>query len=197
MIRRRIVVSRRRGSRYYTGQISGSHIPWSQIVAGLVVAIIGLFLMVYNLNDTAPYLKISGHVTNEYEHLVNDGFGNMQYDSNWLKIDNNSNIFVFDKNDFQPVVSDHSFFRGQKIDIYVTHDTPPSVAAIQLYDPFGVPSIKYVIAPYKQNPNTYSTGSLSPVVGLVIMMIGLFVIAYNIWKYAIARKRLQAESHHL
>jgi hypothetical protein len=187
-------ISTRRPSRYYvTGQITGSHIPWSQILLGLIVAIIGLFLMVYNWNDTAPYLKISGHVTNEYEHLINDGLGNMEYDSNWLKIDSDKNIYVFDKRIFQPVVSDKSFFKGQKIDLYVTDDDPPNVAAIQLYDQFGVPSIKYVTPPYKQNPNTYSTGSLSPMVGLVIMIIGLLVMAYNYWKYRLARKRLLAE----
>jgi hypothetical protein len=189
MMRRRVVMSRRRGPSSYAGHSSSSSSPLLLILEGMLVAFIGLFLLVYNLNDTAPYLKISGHVKNEYEHLINDGLGNMQYDSNWLQIDSNSNLFVFSKNDFQPIVADKSFFKGQKIDIYTTNDTPKKVAAIQLYDQFGVPSIKYVTATYKQNPTTYSTGSLSPIVGLVIMLIGLLVMAYGTRKYLQARKR--------
>ncbi len=193
LMRRRVVISRRRMSSSYADQIRGSRSQWQLILYGIVVAIIGLFLLVYNLNDTAPYLKISGHVTNEYEHLLNDGLGNMQYDANWLQIDSSKDLFVFDKNDFTPVVADKSFFKGQKIDIYATNDTPKQIAAIQLYDQFGIASTRYVTAEYEQNPNTYSTGSLSPIVGLVIMLIGLFVMIYGAWKFLQARNRLRAE----
>src|SRR5579872_2969139 len=132
--------------RGYTRLFSSYRGPLSVIVQGMLVALVGLALFVFNLNDSAPYQKLTGHVAQGYEET--DSYG--QYSSSWVQLDSSKNLFNFDKDGFQPAVS-QPFIRGQKITIYYTTDTPPQVAAIQFYNQFGDPTIKDVTAAYKQN----------------------------------------------
>lgn len=174
--------------RGYTRLFSRYRGPLSVLVQGMLVVIIGLALVLFNLNDNVSYQKITGHVVNAYEET--DSFG--QYSSSWVQLDSSKDLFNFDKDGLHPAAS-QPFIRGQEITIYYTNDTPPQVAAIQFYNQFGDPTTKDVSDPYQQNPNTYSIG-IGPIPGLVVLLIGLLVIAFGGFKYKQARDHMREEA---
>ncbi|MGB8346410.1 MAG: hypothetical protein WCD86_16110 [Ktedonobacteraceae bacterium] len=171
----------------YTRLFSSYRGPLSVIVQGMLVAFIGLALLVFNLNDSAPYQKLTGHVAQGYDETL-DGM----YDSSWIQLDSSSNLFNYVDSDFQPSLT-QPFFKGQKIVIYYTLDTPPRVVAIQTYDQFGDPGAKYATSEYAQNPNAYSTG-IGPIPGVVVLLIGLLAIAFGAFRYKQARDRKREEA---
>jgi hypothetical protein len=173
--------------RGYTRLFRGYRGPLSVLVQGMLVAFIGLALLLFNLNDSAPYQTLTGHVVQGYDETL-DGY----YSSSWVQLDSNSNLYNYVETDFQPSLN-QPFFKDEKITIYYIPGTPPQIVAIQTFDQFGVQSTKYTTSGYTQSPNSYSTG-IGPIPGVVVLIIGLLAIAFGWFRYKQARDHMREEA---
>src|SRR5712692_195177 len=45
------------------------------------------------------------------------------------------------------------FFKYERVDVYYNDDTPKSIVALQMYDPFGSPTTKYTTSDYTSSQN--------------------------------------------
>jgi len=54
----------------YTRLFSSYRGPLSVFVQGMLGAFIGLALLIFNLNDSAPYQKLTGHVAQGYDETL-------------------------------------------------------------------------------------------------------------------------------
>jgi hypothetical protein len=171
----------------YTRLFRGYRGPLSVLVQGILIAFIGLALLLFNLNDSAPYQTLTGQVVQGYEET---DFG--QYSSSWVQLDSSKNLYNYVETDFQPSLS-QPFFKDEQITIYYIPGTPPQIVAIQTFDQFGNPSTKYTTSGYTQNPNSYSTG-MGPIPGVIVLIIGLLAIAFGVFRYKQARNRMREEA---
>lgn len=173
--------------RGYSRLFRGYRGPLSVLVQGLFVLCIGLALLVFNLNDSAQYQTLTGHIVQGYDETL-DGY----YSSSWVQLDSSKNLYNYVETDFQPSLS-QPFYKQQKITIYYIPGTPPQVIAIQTFDQFGSQSTKYTTSGYRQNPNAYSTG-MGPIPGVIVLLIGLLAIAFGGFKYKQARDHMREEA---
>ena len=155
--------------------------PIALILQGMVVALIGLALILGSLNNTASYLKASGHLETVYTNQNDPSQGS------YLKLVGSQELYSAILADFHPAW-DGQFFKNQRVDIYYEDREPKVVVAMQLYDQFGEPAQKLTTTTYDQNPTTYQIGAITPQVGIVILVAGLVVAGIFAFVY-IMRKR--------
>jgi hypothetical protein len=151
----------------------------TRIFQGLFFIALGLVFIVANASSSNPNKEITGHITQLYEHTVNG-----QYDSNWLQINTDpQNLYIFDKNALHPAWN-NKFFIKERVDIYYLDETPRRVTALQFYDLFGDPTTKYTTDAYQPNQPGMPLTSTGLDIGLVLALIGLFLIGLTV-KYRI------------
>jgi len=169
------MLARRRG-RFFAGPMQQLSSKLPVTVQGIIIVLIGLAVTAVNWNNTVPYKMVTGRVTAEYVRTLD-----FQYDGNVLTIDSTKDVFIFYKDHYTPAVG-QPFPKGDKIDIYYEATTPETVVAMQLYDYFGQPLTRYTSPEYVQNPNSYQTGFISPIVGIIIILFGLVWIGLGVSK---------------
>ena len=150
--------------------------PVARILQGLFILAVGVVIMAVNLSTiSSPFQKVTGHITETDEHLVNGA-----YDASYLQIDTSSDIFIFDRNAFHPVWNDQVYKR-QRVDVYYQDGTPKKVVALELYDLFGGPSTRFTTAEYDTAIKNPSNPSLAFIIGALIALAGLLWIARSVW----------------
>ena len=162
--------------------------PIVRILQGLFIAAIGVVIIVVNLNTTAQFQKVSGHITE-----IDDSTANGVYKASNLSIDSSDDIFIFNKNNFTPAWSDR-VYKQQQVDIYYQDGTPKKVVAIVLYDPFGTSSSEFTTPDYDAaTKGSVSSPSLALIIGAIIVLLGWFWVVRAIWLMVVAStSRLQS-----
>jgi len=155
--------------------------PIALILQGMVVALIGLILILGSLNNTASYLKASGHLETVYTNQNDPNQGS------YLKLVGSQELYSAVLADFHPAW-DGQFFKNQRVDIYYEDREPKVVVAMQLYDQFGEPAQKLTTTTYDQNPTTYQIGAITPQIGMGILVAGLVVAGIFAFVYIMRRR---------
>lgn len=109
-----------------------------RILQALLILLIGSGLIVLDLSMDYSVKKITGHIQDQQEELING-----KYQATYLTLDGSKDKFVFDKGAFSPVW-DGQIYKGQRVDLYYQDGWPKKVLAIQLYDLYGSEQQKYV-----------------------------------------------------
>jgi len=152
--------------------------PGGQILQGTLIILIGIGLILANLNYMGQIKKITGVVQNEYTHSHQDAQtgDNFAYDATYLAVSTNNELFIFNKYDLHPAWDDAQVFKGEKVDVYYGDETPQKVFAIQFYSIMGSLSQKFTTNNFDTNPNTYPKSDISSQAQIWITEFGLFLI---------------------
>jgi hypothetical protein len=177
------VLPKKMGIRFsaFANLFKGIRGPIALILQGMVIVLVGLIMILGSLNNTASYLKASGHLETAY---IN------QYDANqgaYLKLAGSQELYSATLADLHPAW-DGQFFKNQRVDIYYEDRQPKVVVAMQLYDQFGEPALKLTTTTYDQNPTTYQIGAITPQVGIVVLVAGLVVTGIFAFVYIMRRR---------
>lgn len=140
----------------------------SLLLQGIFFVLLGLIVTLFNLNHVGHIQKVTGSIS--------DVFGGA-----YISLAGSQDVYTFVLDDFHPAWNG-IFFHGQKVDIYYEGQQANLVVAMQLYDQSDNPSLKLTTTTFDQNPNTYQTPGLSPGVGIGIMIVGLLLAAFGIFR---------------
>ncbi len=94
----------RRPARLMTRYLSRSRGPVSLLLQGFFFILLGLIVMLFNLNHTGQIQKVTGSIS--------DVFGGA-----YISLAGDQNVYTFVLDDFHPAWNG-VFFQGQKADIY-------------------------------------------------------------------------------
>lgn len=163
-------------SRLYSGFFRGFRGPFSVLLQGMLIALIGLVLLVANFNNAyGQTKKMSGHLVQDYVRTYNG-----DYNASLIQIDTGSQIFIFDKTTLQPAWSDDTAPIGAKVDVYYEDDIMPyKVLAIHVYATSTNPAILYTTPDFTISSTTYQKTGLDPRVGTVVMIVGLLIALFG------------------
>jgi hypothetical protein len=159
-------------SRLYSNYLAKFRGPFSVLLQGMLIALIGVILLVVNFADSYGQIKtMSGHLVQDYIRTDNG-----EYNASLIQIDTGNQIFIFDGTAMQPEWSDDAPPIGQKLEVYYEDDVMPyKVLAIQLYDSSGNPSILFATPGFKKGSTTYQKTTVDPAIGTGVLLFGLFV----------------------
>lgn len=159
-------------------------IPGLRIIQGLFIIIIGIAFIASNANKSS-FKEITGHIQKDYAHTING-----VYDATYLQISADPNdLYIFDKSTFNPAWTDPTI-ANERVDIYYTDDTPKHIVALQMYDPFGSPTVKYTTSDYLNSQHVLPVSN----VGIILIALGAVWSGSAIYKLVRIRRQQRPAS---
>ena len=159
-----------------------SKIPGLRIIQGLFIILIGVAFIASNAASSS-YKEITGHITDAYEHIVNNA-----YDASYLQINTDpGEFYIFDKNTLHPAWSDP--VKNERVDIYYSDGTPKHIVALQMYDLFGSPTTKFTTSDYTNSQNASPISNVGLDVGVILIALGIWLAGNAVFKLVKARRQ--------
>ncbi|HEU0004261.1 MAG TPA: hypothetical protein VFQ36_25375 [Ktedonobacteraceae bacterium] len=163
-------------------------IPGLRIIQGLFIIIIGIAFIASNANNSS-FKEITGHIQKDYAHTTNG-----LYDATYLQISTDpDDLYIFDKSTFSPAWTDPTV-ANERVDIYYTDDTPKHIVALQMYDPFGSPTVKYTTGDYISSLRASPISNVGLDVGIILIALGALWAVSAIYKFVRVRRQQRPAS---